>query len=221
MMLRCTFLFSLLFYVTSLAAQRQQPFEGVITYLVKTELKDKDNPYNKFYAQRFGDTLKVYYHKNGSERTEFNNTGQLGTEWNIYNKINNEQYTKYNNIDSVFYGSSADTISRLDTLIGGDTLTILGKHCESLQIKSTNIFSGEIYRKTFYFSGEEHSPPHTYTQRKAEHLDKLYAESKSRFLRWEIDQKYIYATFEAISIEQIKVDPNLFIVPRGVTKIKM
>ena len=203
------------------SAQRQMPFEGIITYIVKTEAKDKDNPYNKYYAQRYGDTLTVYYHKNGSERRVFNNTGPLGYDYIIYNKINNEQYNKHSGIDSIFYYNTTDTTSRVDTLIASDTMTIMGKNCQSIYFVSTSINSGESSRRTFYYSGEEFCPPRTYIQRKRGHMDKLYGVSQSKFLGWELDLKYIWARFEAISIERQNLDPNLFIAPNGIDKIRL
>ena len=201
--------------------QQQRPFEGIITYVVKTDLKQPDHPYNKFYAQKYGDTLTVYFHKNGSERREYQHTGSLGLDYTIYNKINNEEYTKWQGVDSVFYKSSADTITRLDTLIAADTILILNNVCESIYVVKTNIYSGTVSRQTLYYSGDEFIPPHAYARRKANHYDKLFAQSASRFLRWNEDSKFTNISFEAISIEQTNVDPNLFIVPNGIAKVKL
>ncbi len=215
-------LFLLFLFVTiySAVAQRQQPFEGIITYVVKTELKQPDHPNNKFFTQKYGDTLTIYYHKNGSERREYQNTGELGLDFSIYNKINNEEYTKWNGVNSIFYTSSSDTISRLDTLIAADTASILNKVCASIYVVTTDIFTGDKSRQTLYYSGDEYIPEHAYTKRKAGHHDKLFAKSKSRFLRWDEDFKYMYVTFEAISVERKSTDPNLFIVPNGLSKVK-
>lgn len=218
---RFLFLLFLCLMAISAFAQRQQPFEGIITYLVKTELKQEDHPYNKYYAQKYGDTLTVYYHKNGSERRNFSNTGPLGLDFMIYNKINNEQYSKWHSMDSVFYYGCAQAVTKLDTLVAGDTLIILGKTCPSIRTVATDINSGEVTRQTLYYSGEEYAPPHTYANRKDSHIYKMYAVSQSHFLRWDMDLKYTYVTFEAISIERTNVDPNLFIIPTGIAKVKM
>lgn len=212
--------FVLSFWSIIVFAQPQRPFEGVITYLVTPEVKDKDNPYNKFYTQKYGDTLAVYYHKSGSERRVYNHTGSFGLEWEIYNKFSNERYSKWNGIDSVFYTSAADTSTRLLALNTGDTLTILDKPCTSLIAISMDIFTEKMNRQTLYFSSDEYIPPHAYKGRKYGHQDSLYAASESLFLRWDIDEKYVHVVYEAIAIEPLTVDPNLFIIPKGLSKIK-
>lgn len=208
------------FSAVAMYAQPQQAFEGVITYVVKTKVKQKDNPYNKYYTQKYGDTLTIYYHKNGSERKEYNNTGSLGLEWEIYNKINNETYSKWNDVDSVFYTSSADTSSALLPLVPDSTVTILGKTCTSFKALSIDLNSNKPKVQTLYYSGEEYITPAAYEKRKKGHFDKFYTKSESLFLRMDLDTKYVVVTFEAISIEKMNPDPNLFIIPNNLAKIK-
>jgi len=220
MSLRYIFFATICFFTIALTAQPTQPFEGVITYVVKTKVKQTDNPYNKYYTQKYGDTLTVYYHKNGSERKVYSNTGSLGLEWEIYNKINNETYSKWNDVDSVFYTSSADTSSALLPLVPDSTVTILGKTCTSFKALSIDLSSSKPKVQTLYYSGEEYITPAAYEKRKQGHLDKLYTKSESLFLRMDLDTKYVVVTFEAISISPETLDPNLFIIPNNLAKIK-
>jgi len=218
--IRFTFMITFWLITISVLAQRPQPFEGVITYAVETALKQDSSSVNNHYAKKYGDTLTVYYSKNGSERREYQNTGSYGLEFVIYNKISNEEYTKWKDLDYVVYSSSADTVTRLDTLFVGDPNVILGDTCQSICIKTTDLKNGGSVRETLYYSGNEHIMPPAYLKRKARHLDKIYHKSQSLFLRRDLTINYANYSFTAISIERALVDPNLFIIPKGLTKNK-
>jgi len=214
---------SILFFASlaiTLSAQRPQPFEGIITYVVETTLKQDSSIVNKHYAQKYGDTLTVYYHKNGSERREYQHTGSYGLEYVIYNKINNEEYTKWYDLDYVVYQSAADSLTSIDSITYGNTAVILGDTCHSITTQFTLLKSGESERKTLYFSKNEHILPHAFSERKFGHYDNLYNSSKSIFRRLEFDMQHALITFTAISIERKQLDPNLFIIPKGLTKNK-
>ncbi len=220
MSLRYLFLLLFVFFALAASAQRPQPFEGIITYLVRTELKQDSNSVNKHYAQKYGDTLTVYYLKNGSERKEYNNTGPYGLEYEIFNKISNENYTKWHDLDYVVYASASDTLTQIDSLSSGELAFILGDTCRSISSKNTDLKTGDTSYTTQYFSGNEYILPHTYQKRKAGHFDKLYSMSESLFLQWIIDMQFATTTFTAISIERKPLDPNLFIISSRISKVK-
>lgn len=92
----------------------QVPFEGVITYKVETVLKVKDSPYNEYYSQKYGDTLKIFYALNGNKKVEYLNAGKLGMAWAIYIQSSNTEFAKWNSMDSIFYYNCSELITQLE-----------------------------------------------------------------------------------------------------------
>jgi len=199
----------------------QVPFEGIVTYKVETVLKQENHPYNEYYSQKYGDTLKIYIAGNGNHKRKYFNTGNLGLDWMIYDQNKNEQYAKWHSMDSIFYYECSALVTKLEEIKDGDEKIVMGKKCNSIITKAFEPEGKETIINKFYFSGDEFVAPNTFKKYKDGYLDKVYEKSKSHFLRWEMELKYVYVIFEAIEISEEKVNPELFRIPKGLELVKM
>lgn len=192
----------------------QVPFEGLITYKVEVILKEKDSPYNDYYSQKYGDTIKIYYAANGNQRTDYLNSGKRGMDWRIYIHEKNTEYAKWHNMDTVFYFDAYQLATELQEFKKGDKRKILGKKCKSIVSKAYEPNGDETIVQKFYYSGKEYADPLIFEKYRDGYLDKIYALSKSHFRRRELDLKYIYFIIEAVEIKEQKLPPELFSIPK-------
>ena len=199
----------------------QTPFEGIITYKVETVLKEKNSPYNDYFSKKYGDTLKIYYAENGNIKREYYNSGELGLDWSMYIYDNNQEYTKWHSMDSIFYFDCSELMTQLIKFEERDRKTIMGKECNSLFVEAYEPNGDEILIQQFYFSGEEYVSPKVFENYKDGYLDLVYKKSKSHFLRKEMNLKYVHVVFEAIEIKKVKLSPSLFKVPKDLDMVKM
>jgi len=215
------FLLLLVFGLSIQIGFSQSPFTGVITYKVETILKYKDHPYNDYYAQKYGDTLRIYFAENGDQKREYYNTGGLGYDWMIYDQDKNEFYAKWHSMDSIFYYDCSELVTTLEEFKEGEEKLILGKKCKSIITKAFEPSGKETIIQKFYFSGKEYADPNNFKYFKDGYLDKIYAKSKSHFLRWEIDLKYIYVIFEATEIKKKEIGATYFTIPDSIKLVKL
>ncbi|MCG8331739.1 MAG: hypothetical protein MI974_28900 [Chitinophagales bacterium] len=199
----------------------QKAFEGIIIYKVDTHLKKKNHPYNEYFSQKYGDTLRVTIKQNGNMKREFIGSGELGYEWAIYDQNKNEFYTKWKSMDSIFYYDCGEVITDLQSFesVNGTT-KILDKDCESIVIHSIEPNLNEHIHQKFFFSGDEKIIEGTYDGFKDGYLNRVYAQSKSHILRWEFEQMFVRVEFEAVSIEWKPIDNDVFKIPKGITLVK-
>lgn len=200
----------------------QDIFEGIITYKTETQLKKKNHPYNEYFSQKFGDTLRVSISKNGNMKREYLGSGGLGFDWAIYNQEKNEFYSKWKSMDSIFYYNCSETVTELKSfeLLPGSK-KILGKDCQSIIIHSLEPNLQEKITHKYYFSGEEKIIENTFEEFKDGYLDRVYSLSKSHILQWEFEQDYVKVKFKAISIEWKPINNEVFIIPEGIPFVKM
>jgi hypothetical protein len=198
----------------------QNLFEGKITYQVSLKLKQENHPYNVYFKQKFGDTVVVYINKDGSQKRTYKGSGELGLDWSIYDRKENQYYSKWHSMDSIFYYDCDSTITKLDKIYQGKSETILGDKCKALVVESYESRGDEKIKQTFYYCGKEKVDKNAYSDFKDGYLDKVYKKSKSHLRKWVFEQKFIIVTFEAIKIEWENVDKTTFKISKGIIKIK-
>ncbi|MFK7770927.1 MAG: hypothetical protein AB8F94_02265 [Saprospiraceae bacterium] len=193
----------------------QEPFEGIITYKVETTLKYKGHPYNQYYSTKYGDTIKMHIHKNGSIKREYFNSGKLGLDWTIYDSIKNIEYAKWHSMDSIFFYECSEVVTELKELKRDKDTLIQGKNCISITAKEYEPKGKENVIKKFYFSGDESLAPNVYSKYKDGYMDRIYNLSKSHFIRKEMDLKFTYLIFDAVEIKEQVIDLKKFEIPVG------
>ncbi len=205
----------ILFSIFTSSSLAQEPFEGVITYKVETTLKYKDHPYNEYYSTKYGDTIKMYIHKNGSMKREYFNSGKTGIDWSIYDSKKNIEYVKWHSMDSIFFYECSETFTELKELKRNKDTLIQGKNCISITAKEYEPKEKENVIKKLYFTGDETLAPNVYSKYKDGYMDRIYDLSQSHFIRREMDLKFIYLVFDAVEIKKELIDFKKFEIPAG------
>ncbi|MEL7118516.1 MAG: hypothetical protein AAFO07_03725 [Bacteroidota bacterium] len=212
--------FVLIFLIFNLTSYSQKAFEGIIDYKIEVKLKKLDHLYNEYYAQKYGDTMRVYISKNGSMKREYLGSGEMGYDWAIYRQDKNEFYAKWKSMDSIFYYNCEEVMTELKSFEAGPIKQILGRDCRSIIIEAFEPIEEVSVIQKFYFSGEEYIQDGTYDKFKDGYLDKFYSTSGAHFLEWELEQNFIIVNFEAISIERKKIGKEIFKIPNGIELVK-
>lgn len=201
------FLYIILFTLLYLQGFCQEIFEGVIKYSVNVELYQENHPWNNYLAKKWGDTLVVYHDDSGSYKKEYLGSEPLGLDWNFYNKKENNFYTKYYSMDTIFYYSCSTITFNFISLLEGDSITIKGQQYPSIVLEFSNPKGEETAKEICYYDPELKLDPKNYLNFKDGFLDKIYQKTKAHFIQWSIEEKGLYkATFTAVEIKREKVN---------------
>lgn len=216
-----TFILTAIAMILFIMSYAQRIFEGVITYQVKVELKDKNYPYNDYLKEKYGKTLKLYVDKNGNQKREYFGSGSSGLDWAIYQREKNEYYSKWNSMDTVFYYNCGQAVTNFKSIENGNDINILGKNCKTIVVKSFEPKEKENIVQMFSYSEDLQVSNNAYSDFKDGYLDKVYETMKSHWLKWVFEQKHISVTFEAIKIELMELDQDKFKIPSEFELVRM
>jgi len=191
-----------------------QVFEGSITYKVDVTPLIENHKHNEYFAKRWGDEMTIYHDEKGNQLRKFVNSG--GVEYQLYNNEENRFYSKFVGYDTLYFYSCATNIFDSVTFDEEENRKILEYQCKSLL--KTEIITGTddtISTKMFY---SEKLPIawKKYEQFKDGHLDKVYSKIRSHLLWYDIRMKEYLVEFEAINIDERKLDESLFKVPDNI-----
>ena len=191
----------------------QGSFEGVITYKVDVVFTNKDLPYREYFEQKFGDSLEVFYSKKGDILRKFHNAGERGYDFNLYLNSNNNYYSKWKNLDTIYYYQANDPFIKLISIDTGNQDQILGYTCNSIVVKGIDTIGQQKVIQTYYYSGEPYLDPELFQNYKDFYAYDIFKRTESPFLKLELDLDGYIVTYTAIKIEHKSLNKKQFDLP--------
>ena len=197
-------------------AQKKESFEGIITYKVSTEFKEENFPDQEYFEGKYGDTLKVYYNKNGDLYKKVIGSGEFGYDFNLYVNKENNYYSKWKSLDTLYYYNvSEETLNEISRENGE-----INEKTSYFTIKGVEPNSGQIITQTFYYTGSPYVKKDLFLNFFDFFTNDFYKLSNSAFQKLELDLGNHTVTYEALKIESKELDNRLFSVPSDLPKKK-
>ncbi|EZH73546.1 hypothetical protein ATO12_16545 [Aquimarina atlantica] len=209
-------LITILFFASFSTVKKS--FEGVITYKVETKFKKNDVPHRDYLEQKFGDTLKVYYNKNGDIFKKYLNTGEKGYDFNLYLNSNNHYYAKWKNLDTIYHYNVSEQALEFVNKTSGKSEQILGKSCDYIQIEGFEPSGKQKVIQKYSYSGFPYLEPELFKNFKDFYTYDLIKEAKSPFMKMELDLGDFIVIYTAIQIEPKELHQNIFVIPNDIPK---
>jgi len=93
------------FCLTSCAQSNKSTNTRVLTFDTKLEILDdsKSESTKNYLNQKYGDSVNVTYDSRGNIRTDYLGSGEMGLIYNFYNSERRLSYTKWKNLDTLYY----------------------------------------------------------------------------------------------------------------------
>lgn len=194
----------------------QKPFEGIITFKVTTVVKPHitDDAYIDYYQNKYGDSIKIYYSKDGMQAKQYFGKSEAGFEWRIYDSRKNIEYAKWKGIDTIYRSDAGVPFGELRSISDGPVDTVLGKLANSVTVTTYDPVGDETMTITYFYSGEETITPGVYSKIRDGWVNEVYERSGSHFIKFIMDLLPFVVTMEAMRIEPGKVDPRNFLIPQ-------
>ena len=206
-----------IFTLTSFSTHKKS-FEGIITYKTEIRFKKENFQYRDYFEQKFGDTLKVFYNKNGDIFKKFLNTGDRGYDFNLYLNSNNHYYAKWKNLDTIYhYNVSEQTLDFVNKTTG-QSEKILGKECDFIQIEGFEPHGKQTVIQKYSYSGFPYLDSDLFKNFSDFYTNYLIEKAKSPFMKMELDLGDYVVTYTAINIEPKKLKENIFELPNDIPK---
>jgi hypothetical protein len=193
-------------------ALNAQSFEGVITYKVKLGFKeDFPQKYHVPFRQRYGDTLLVYYRANGDQYRHYPNSGRKeGYDFQIYRSDSSVNYLKWRFNDTIFHFDASVNSLDLFTKGSGPKLKVMGQDCQSIVITGIHKKMKTTVRLFYVYSGKPMLDPKMFEGFQDFFMADLISETKSPPLKMQLDLGDFFIIYEAVAIEEKKVEAALF-----------
>ena len=193
-------------------------FEGVVKYSVETETKIKDK-YSDYRSQKYGDKMDFYWSRNGSQMRK-SSGNSTGLEYSIYNKEENLSYTKFRNIDTLYYYDSGEILDRIIEIRNGPEEKILNQICKSLVFDIESSFQKDTIQMIYFYSGIPYIDQALFTEMKDGFADILYHRTESPFMKMILDYNTHTLTYTALEIIEKNIDKKTFKISEELPKVK-
>lgn len=211
-----TYLLTAGLLLTAHFAFAQESFEGIVTYKVEVEITNKDLPYQDYFIQKYGDSLQVFYSKEGNIFRQYHNTGPKGYDFHAYLIKNNHYYGKWKNLDTIYHYDAIDPAIELVEIKKGRSIEILGQKCRSVVMKMYDPRGEQNVIQYMYYSGKPYLDPLLFENLKDMHTNRYHEISKSVPLKMVMDLDGYILRMTALKVEEIPVDPSRFTIPEGI-----
>ncbi|MFK7747786.1 MAG: hypothetical protein AB8B65_05325 [Kordia sp.] len=198
----------------------QETFEGVITYKIELTFKKEDVPNKAYIAQKFGDTLKIFYNKKGDIHKKYIGSGAQGYDFHTYKTNTNNFYAKWENIDTLYHYNVNENILTFLSKESGTSEAILNKPSKYILIKGYVAETNEMVHQKFYYTGFPYLNPALFKNFKEFFLDEILKTSKSPFLKKTLEMDDFIITYTVIKIERKFLSPKIFKLPKNIPQKK-
>ena len=206
----------LLFFSTYISLFSQGLFEGKIKYAVSVETFQDDHPWNKYLEKKWGDTLVVSHSKDGFQKRDYINSFPQGFSWTIYNPINNNFYSKWHSLDTIYHYNCIDRFSTLEKFGEIKEVEINGEKYKMIELVTKNPTYGNEVRFKYYFDEKLKMNSEFYKNYRDGFFDLLYKKTNSHLIGWTQTEVEVYkVTFKAVEFIEERMDGEVFKIPKG------
>ncbi|WP_299680841.1 hypothetical protein [uncultured Dokdonia sp.] len=195
---------------------KNKSFEGVITYKTDIKFINENIKFRAYHEGKFGDTLKVYYNKEGDIFKKYYNTGDQGYDFNLYVNSKNNYYSKWKNLDTIYHYNVSEQSLEFISSTTGTSENILGKECKYIQIEAYEPKGKQSVIQKYYYSGFPYLDPELFKGFEDFYTNSFMDTAKSPFMKMELDLGDYIVTYTAVKIESKTVSLSKFQLPKGI-----
>lgn len=185
-----------------------QFFEGVIKYSTEISVNEFASEGRlKSLKAKYGDTLNIYFSKEGHIFRNYINSGEEGNDFQLYKS--NSGYllvkTKKQILDTL--DVRKNSVKLMYKSISNDV--IIGKPCECIEYNT--IHNSNYFIITYCYSNETPKVNwKNYKKHEDFFLNEYFQISKRPYLKFIVEAKDFKITFTAVYVIQMKLDESLF-----------
>jgi hypothetical protein len=193
----------------------KKSFEGIIYYAVSFMPKSPINSnYVSYQKARYGDVMKLYINSAGDFRREFPNSEGSGFNSILYNAKTNRHFLKWNHNDTIYAsGAGVNNLTLVDEKESPPEI-LKGQVCKCYQFSTvTTRGKRPISLTYFYPADKEYINPELYKKYNDFQYNKVIEKMKAPYYKLIMDMGKYTITLTMISIEEEKLDPDIFKKP--------
>lgn len=198
----------------------QESFEGVITYAVSISFKNGNVEHLDYFAQKYGDTVKVFYNKKGDIYKNIIGSGGYGYEYILYKQDENNYYTKWKNLDTLYHYNVSEQNLEIISTESGESKELFNRKSHYLSFKAQEPRSKQLVSQTFYYNGEPYINPELFKDFIDFFTFDFFKKSQSPYMILELDLDSHLVTYKAVNIEFKEIKDKIFEVPSYLPKKK-
>ena len=197
--------------LASCSSKGQNNFEGIIkfsTEITTTELAP--NGFKKQLNDKYGDSLLMYYSRNGNFRRVHLNNADLGTDSQFYNANNGKLILTHKNstqIDTLDVTKNSIELVRKNKI---ESLKIIDLECDCYEYKAT---SDDMQNVTLNYCFSPKSPkinPKFYSNHNDFFLNEYYSLAKRPYLKFSIETEFFKITYLAAELTEKEIEEEMF-----------
>jgi hypothetical protein len=195
----------------SLICEAQQSFEGLIKF--KTEVSDAKSEFKQKLIEKYGDSLIVYYSKDGSLRRQYLNSAKDGNDIQIYDSKNGILYLK--NKTSTKFDSLDVKINSITKLISTKKIRnekIMDLDCECIEFIGQSKYNQNVVINYCYNLKTPKVDYNFFAKHNDFFLNDYFKNSKRPYLKFSIQTSKFKISQLATEIKPMKIKNDLFTV---------
>ncbi|WP_027880796.1 hypothetical protein [Mesoflavibacter zeaxanthinifaciens] len=197
--------------LTSCSSNGQNNFEGIIkfsTEITTTELAP--DGFQKQLNDKYGDSLLMYYSRNGNFRRIHLNSAEFGADSQFYFRNKAKLY---------FTNKNSSQIDSLDTKVNSLKLLKKGKienqkimdlDCECYEFKAISKYNQNVTLNYCYNSESPEINPELYSDHNDFYLNEYYEFAKRPYLKFSIKTEEFKITYLATELTEKEIGKEIF-----------
>lgn len=203
-----TLLLLLLLNITIGSSQNSRKFEGIVQYSTTITVTDSANVSRlKQLQSKYGDSLNIYYSRQGDVLRVYLNSGESGNEYQLYHP----------NADYLLIKKKQENLDTLDVSRNSVSLvskskfkeTIMGVDCKCMHYRTVS--NGNPYRITYCYSNKTPKVSwNTYGGYVDFFMKEYFRKAKRPYLKFKIEAIDFSLTYTATGLKQFKLEDRLF-----------
>ena len=190
----------------------QSSFEGLIKYKTSIEYTDAfDNKIKKGVLNKYGDSLTIFYSKEGFFKRVFHNTGYRGNDFVIYNPQLGTLNHKYNGVKSINVDTTINNSLSLEKITKVENEKIMDLDCHCYEYEAKSIRTSDLVVLKYCFSSlTPFLNCNLFSKHKDFFMSDFFKLANRPYLKLEMKFKFNTITFTAYNIIESKLDANTF-----------
>lgn len=205
-------LISIFLILASCSSNGKNNFEGIIKFSIKiTTTELAPDGFQKQLNDKYGDSLLMYYSRNGNFRRVHLNSSEFGVDSQYYYADKDKLY--FTNKDSSQIDSLDIKENSLKILLSKekiDNQKILDLDCDCYEFKAISKYNQNVTLNYCYNLKSPEINPELYSNHNDFYLNEFYKLAKRPYLKFSIKTEEFEITYLATELTKKKIDKEIF-----------
>ncbi|WP_395061982.1 hypothetical protein [Flavobacterium sp.] len=198
-------------FFLSFICNGQKSFEGIVKFKTEITITDSFNEDLKQNLQKkYGDSLLVYYSKNGNIKREYLNSKEFGNDIQIFNSDTGEMIFVKKNIEKILKVDMQQNTLKLLSKRKISNEIIMNLDCECFEYVALSKTNEKLIINYCYSSATPRIDYKLYEKYKDFFMDEYFQTTERPYLKYSMQTKKSKLTFIATNIEEKILDINEF-----------